>query len=169
MALERSFIVCLPGLAALDAPLFARIVSSSFYLSHDIRRNVELAIILLEERAAVRLQGPRLRHVHVDEASLTGIYRKAVRGVREGVKRSVHWGVKVEPLRRGFKPPTGYTPSPRGAPLTRDTCKPPLRFLIGCRGEPLRITARPKPADVTISLLNIALDRLEAGLQPLPA
>lgn len=67
----------LPGSAGrLD--LLCRCITSSFCLSHDLRRDTELYLVL-QDRVTLRLVGSRLRHLNPDERSTAALIQKALR------------------------------------------------------------------------------------------
>jgi len=67
----------LPGSAGrLD--ILCRCVNSSFFLSHDIRRDTELYLIL-QDRITLRFVGSRLRHLNPDERSTAALIQRALK------------------------------------------------------------------------------------------
>ncbi|MGQ9477008.1 MAG: tRNA (pseudouridine(54)-N(1))-methyltransferase TrmY [Candidatus Bipolaricaulia bacterium] len=67
----------LPGSAGrLD--LLCRCVASSFCLSHDLRRDTELYLVL-QDQVALRFVGSRLRHLNPDERSTAALIQRALR------------------------------------------------------------------------------------------
>jgi len=66
----------LPGSAGrLD--ILCRCVNSSFFLSHDLRRDTELYLVLQDE-LTLRFIGGRLRHLNPDERSTAALIQKAL-------------------------------------------------------------------------------------------
>lgn len=66
----------LPGSAGrLD--ILCRCVNSSFFLSHDLRRDTELYLVLQDE-VSLRFGGSRLRHLNPDERSTAALIQKAL-------------------------------------------------------------------------------------------
>jgi len=165
---RRVFTACFRGFYGLPQPVFSKIVSSAFFLSHDIRRDVELNIVFFEEGVAARFIGSRLRHIHVDEASLRGVYRKLRLAVERG-GGSPHWGVYVTPLRK-LSRMHGYVPSTKGVEVREVRCGTTCLFTLGCPwgGVEVKVSVKPRPIDAYIALVNILLDRIEEGLPPLP-
>ncbi|MFQ5793696.1 MAG: tRNA (pseudouridine(54)-N(1))-methyltransferase TrmY [Candidatus Bipolaricaulia bacterium] len=87
----------LPGSAGrLD--VLCRCVNSVFTLSHDIRRDVQLYLVL-QDRVALRFSGARLRHLNPDERSTAALIRRALslrtRGGATGEERESTPGVFV--------------------------------------------------------------------------
>lgn len=73
-----------PGFSLNDLPgsagrldILCRCVNSSFFLSHDLRRDTELYLVLQDE-VSLRLVGPRLRHLNPDERSTAALIGKAL-------------------------------------------------------------------------------------------
>lgn len=67
----------LPGSAGrLD--VLCRCVNSSFFLSHDLRRDTELYLIL-QDKVTLRLAGSQLRHLNPDERSTAALIQKALK------------------------------------------------------------------------------------------
>jgi tRNA (pseudouridine54-N1)-methyltransferase len=67
----------LPGSAGrLD--ILCRCVNSSFFLSHDIRRDSELYLIL-QNKITLRFVGSRLRHLNPDERSTAALIQRALK------------------------------------------------------------------------------------------
>ena len=67
------------GAGRLDVLL--RCVNSAFFLSHDLRRDVELYLVLLgppEPPKCIRMVGKELKHLNPDERSTGAIVRKAL-------------------------------------------------------------------------------------------
>ncbi len=80
--------------------ILLRCVNSAFMLSHDLRRDTELYLILLgppRPPKTVRLVGPELRHLNPDERSTAALLRRALRLASEGESSP---GIYVE--RRGL-------------------------------------------------------------------
>lgn len=151
-----------------DKPLLARVISSAFYLSHGIRRNVSLTIYLSDAGYKVVFLGDKLKHVHVDEQSLTGILKKIQTAVsREPKHVKVHDGVFVE-RSPSLSEHIDYLITHDGVLLEKSlhVCPEKLSLLLehrirlGVSAAKVRITSRPKPVDVTLAILNIKLDRL---------
>jgi tRNA (pseudouridine54-N1)-methyltransferase len=90
----RSFVLCshqvpldaeiplddLPGHGRFD--LLARVVIAAFLLSHDIRDDVELSIVL-RDSLVIRMDAAELRHLHPDERSTAALLRGAI-AAKEG-------------------------------------------------------------------------------------
>jgi len=68
-----------------------RCINSSFFLSHDIRRDVELNLVLLGPPTppkTIRLVGSELRYLNPDERSTGALVRNALMKKVEGEERS---------------------------------------------------------------------------------
>ncbi|HUV24959.1 MAG TPA: tRNA (pseudouridine(54)-N(1))-methyltransferase TrmY [Methanomassiliicoccales archaeon] len=68
-----------------------RAINSSFFLSHDIRKDVELQLILLgepEPPKTVRLVGSELKYLNPDERSTGALIRNALMKKAKGEERS---------------------------------------------------------------------------------
>lgn len=70
----------LPGHGRFD--LLARSVTAAFLLSHDIRADVQLSLVL-RDSLVIRLDGAELRHLHPDERSAAALLRAAL-GAKDG-------------------------------------------------------------------------------------
>ncbi|MFQ5919337.1 MAG: tRNA (pseudouridine(54)-N(1))-methyltransferase TrmY [Thermoplasmata archaeon] len=67
--------------------ILVRCVTSAFMLSHDLRRDTELYLVLLgppQPPKTVRLVGPELRYLNPDERSTAALLRRALRSRAEG-------------------------------------------------------------------------------------
>ena len=72
----------LPGSAGrLD--ILCRCVTAAFCLSHGIRRDVTVYLIL-QDQVIVRLDGSRLKHLNPDERSTAALIQKALKAFSEG-------------------------------------------------------------------------------------
>lgn len=68
-----------------------RAINSSFFLSHDIRREVELNLVLLGEPnppRTIRMMGSELRYLNPDERSTGALIRNALMKKVQGEERS---------------------------------------------------------------------------------
>lgn len=71
----------LPGSAGrLD--ILCRCVTAAFCLSHGIRRDVTVYLVL-QDQLVLRLEGARLQHLNPDERSTGALLQKALRAYRE--------------------------------------------------------------------------------------
>jgi len=69
----------LPGSAGrLD--VLCRAIGAGFFLSHDLRRDVEM-VLLLQNRIQLRLVGDRLKHLNPDERSTAALIQRALERV----------------------------------------------------------------------------------------
>lgn len=175
--MKRRFVVAAASLEELasQAPLMVRCVSAALMISHGLRRDVDLALVVLNG-PGIHFVTSKLRSVAPDEASLLGILKKALRACREPGKlpRAVHSGVTVslhgvEHYMAGF--PLKFLCSasgvdPRSA-LSR--VREPAVFLIPFSGVfsdgkrwgavELKFPIDELWPDQVISLINITLDR----------
>jgi tRNA (pseudouridine54-N1)-methyltransferase len=74
-----------PGFTLDDLPgsagrmdILCRCVNSSFFLSHDLRRDTELYLVL-QDKITLRFVGRRLRHLNPDERSTAALIQKALK------------------------------------------------------------------------------------------
>jgi tRNA (pseudouridine54-N1)-methyltransferase len=89
----------LPGSAGrLD--LLCRCITSSFLISHGLRRDTELYLVL-QDQLTLRLVGSRLRHLNPDERSTAALVQKALR-----LRGALHGKESWSPL-RGSSSPSG--------------------------------------------------------------
>lgn len=90
------------GAGRLD--VLCRCVSSSFFLSHAIREEVRVFLVLADE-FAIRFEGSELRRLNPDERSTAALIRKALSEREEAIG---HMEVETSPgvylSRRGFEP-----------------------------------------------------------------
>ncbi len=69
----------LPGAGRMD--ILCRCVSAAFFLSHDIRRDVEVYLLLLgppDPPKVVKIVGERVKYMPPDERGIAGLIRKAL-------------------------------------------------------------------------------------------
>jgi tRNA (pseudouridine54-N1)-methyltransferase len=92
----RRFVVCgheapldqafslsdLPGRGRID--LLARCVTAAFLLSHDIRAEVEVSLVLQDE-LVVRFDGREIRNLNPDERSTAALVKTALEGKRGAI------------------------------------------------------------------------------------
>jgi tRNA (pseudouridine54-N1)-methyltransferase len=71
----------LPG-GAGRMDVLCRAVGAAFFLSHDLRRDVEV-ILLLQNKILIRLVGNRLRHLNPDERSTAALLKHALEKLGE--------------------------------------------------------------------------------------
>jgi len=76
-----------PGFTLNDLPgsagrvdVLCRAIGAAFFLSHDLRRDVEM-VLLLRNRVQLRLVGDRLKHLNPDERSTAALISKALERV----------------------------------------------------------------------------------------
>ncbi|MGC9107079.1 MAG: hypothetical protein ACP5IE_02670 [Infirmifilum sp.] len=170
--MKRRFIVVM-GSQDLSSrrPLLARIISSSFYLSHGIRRDVTLEFYLWDAKRRIVFQGGSLKHVHVDEASLIGIIRKIEARIPIASRKiKIHDGITLEgSVEFGDEP--GFIIDEHGTPLelviSKITGSPvfiiPLHNTLPNdvrENQRVKVTSKPKQPDVVMAILNMKLDRL---------
>lgn len=73
--------------------LLCRAVGAAFFLSHDMRRDVTVILVLLGPPTpprCVKISGPTIRNMNPDERNIAGLVRKAlsVQDIDEGWSRS---------------------------------------------------------------------------------
>lgn len=78
-----------PGFSLNDLPgdggrmdVLCRAIGAAFFLSHDLRRDVEVTL-LLQDKIQIRLVGRRLRHLNPDERSTAALLRHALERLGE--------------------------------------------------------------------------------------
>lgn len=77
----------LPGSAGrLD--ILCRCVTAAFCLSHGIRRDVTVYLVL-QNQLVIRLEGTRLKHLNPDERSTGALLQKALRAHQEHPEREI--------------------------------------------------------------------------------
>lgn len=126
----------LPGSAG-RMDILCRCVNSAFFLSHDLRRDTELYLVL-QDRVTLRFVGERLRHLNPDERSTGALIRKALQALQE---RPPAPGEEIEST-------PGIFASQRGLAAVLEEARTKVDKLIVLheRGEPLR--EFPLPRDV---------------------
>ena len=62
--------------------VLCRAIGAAFFLSHDLRRDVEVTL-LLQDKTQIRLVGKRLRHLNPDERSTAALLKHALEKHRE--------------------------------------------------------------------------------------
>ena len=126
----------LPGSAG-RMDVLCRCVNSAFFLSHDLRRDVELYLVL-QDKVALRFVGERLKHLNPDERSTGALIRKALQALQErppAPKEELESTPGIFVSRRGLR-----------AVLEEAQSKVERLILLHERGEPLR--GFPLPRDV---------------------
>lgn len=184
--MKRSFYVVFPGLNSLDNfGYISKIISSSFFLSHDIRREVDLVMIIEGEKIVIKFAGARIRHIHVDENSLTGIIKKIKRYLAKGKRRgSPHTGITIQTYSRieSIIPSHSYVEDAKGVYIEkiRERVLKERDFSIIFienkyynpkiihRYKPVKITLLEKTVGTKIAVLNIILDRWLLGRRGIP-
>jgi len=92
----------LPGAGRLD--LLCRCVGASVFLSHDIRDDVQIHLVLGDE-LTVRFDSRRLRNARPDERNLAGLVRNALDGKNRAIgHREAEPSPGVFVSKRGFEP-----------------------------------------------------------------
>ena len=84
----------LPGSAG-RMDVLCRAVGAAFFLSHDLRRDVEVTL-LLQDKVQIRLVGTKLRHLNPDERSTAALLKRALETMNEEVVESTP-GIFVSP------------------------------------------------------------------------
>ncbi|RLE66193.1 MAG: hypothetical protein DRJ47_03035 [Thermoprotei archaeon] len=93
----RTFIVLIPCLTSLQSsiPLFSRVIVYTFLISHNIRRDTNLTLYLMKEHTIIVFHGSKLKRIYPDERSLSGVYRKIIRFIKNRKSGSPHTGIYV--------------------------------------------------------------------------
>ncbi len=175
----------LPGSAGrLD--ILCRCVTAAFCLSHGIRRDV-MVYLVLQDQITVRLDGRRLRHLNPDERSTAALIQKALAAFCEGEAGEIEStpgifvaaGGLAEALRRVQQAGlTVYMLHERGAPIRQAQLSSDAAFVLSdhleflpeeetaLEGAP-RLSVGPLSlhADHCIVIVHNELD-LRAGLAP---
>ncbi|MFB6110569.1 MAG: tRNA (pseudouridine(54)-N(1))-methyltransferase TrmY [Halodesulfurarchaeum sp.] len=73
------------GAGRLD--VLARCVNSAFFLSHAIREDVRVFLVLADE-VTIRLEGVELRYMNPDERNIAGLLRQALESRTEAIGQS---------------------------------------------------------------------------------
>lgn len=84
----------LPGSAG-RMDVLCRAVGAAFFLSHDLRRDVEVTL-LLQDKVQIRLVGKQLRHLNPDERSTAALLKRALEAMNEEEVESTP-GIFVSP------------------------------------------------------------------------
>ncbi|RLE97108.1 MAG: hypothetical protein DRJ63_09615 [Thermoprotei archaeon] len=172
-----------------NAPIIMRCLPSALMLSHSIRKDKSLLLINPVEKIIVKIEGSRVKRIFTDEASLSGVYRKIRKALRgETRKYVIHPGIKVYKVNidRFLSKRYHYVlyMSHKGKDLTDLDISVLLRSLfilafnndllvgflqkISLNSCPVTLhkSMLSTPLDQIIALLNICLDRIEAGFPP---
>ncbi|RLE55104.1 MAG: hypothetical protein DRJ40_09110 [Thermoprotei archaeon] len=85
-------------------PTYIRCIVASLLLSHTIRRDTTLHLVLPREGFHVKFVGSKLRQLRADEQSAGGLLRKVIRYLRESAgyssrTRQLHSGIYVRSLK----------------------------------------------------------------------
>ena len=122
--MRRNYYVILPGLISLqrseDEIKIPSLITASFFLSHDIRRDVNLYLVFASEKIAVKFTGEKIGHIHVDERSLLGVLKKIRKSLMQGKKAgSPHSGITLQKYDKigSFLPSKAYLDSDYGTPI----------------------------------------------------
>ena len=184
--MKRKFYVIFSELNSLDNfGYISKIISSSFFLSHDIRREVELVIIIEEEKLAIKFVGTKIRHIHVDESSLSGIIKKIKNHIIKGRRKgSPHTGITIQSYNKieSIIPSKSYIEDRKGIYIEkiRENVLKEKEFSIILlenkkkfpnimhKFKPVRVTLLEKTISTKITILNIILDRWLEGKQGIP-
>jgi tRNA (pseudouridine54-N1)-methyltransferase len=127
----------LPGSAGrLD--ILCRCVTAAFCLSHGIRRDV-IVYLVLQDRVIVRVEGRRLKHLNPDERSTAALLQKALKAHSESVESEIEStpgifvasgglsDVLARVQRSGL---TVYWLHERGAPIRQAPISPNAAFVL---------------------------------------
>ena len=162
--------------------ILLRCVNSAFFLSHGIRRDVEIVLMLLGEPnppKTIRINGAEVRYLNPDERSTAALIRNALLQKGEG-ERKCSPGIFVserdyeEVLSNASKEAKMYYLKEDGEDIRRADIAPDAVFVLGddqdltqveeeilMRYEPKRLSLGPISyhADHCITLVNNELDR----------
>jgi len=75
--------------------VLCRAIGAAFFLSHDLRRDVEVTL-LLQDKVQIRLVGKQLRHLNPDERSTAALLKRALAAMDEEEVESTP-GIYVSP------------------------------------------------------------------------
>ncbi|MCD5417906.1 tRNA (pseudouridine(54)-N(1))-methyltransferase TrmY [Candidatus Bipolaricaulota bacterium] len=75
--------------------VLCRCLSSAFFLSHDLRRDVEVYLIL-QDQVVLRIVGSQLRRMNPDERNIAGLIRAALKKLEERERMSTP-GIFISP------------------------------------------------------------------------
>ncbi len=158
--------------------ILLRCVNSAFLLSHDLRRDTELYLVLLGPPCpprTLRLVGRELRHLNPDERSTAALLRQALRSPTEGQSSpGIHVkSLGLSTLLETFPNELVYLHE-NGTDIRQAALSLPTTFLLsdhhdltpeeeaavlGFRPQRLRLGPRPLHADHAILLVHNELDR----------
>lgn len=158
--------------------ILLRCVNSAFLLSHDLRRDTELYLVLLgppRPPRTLRLVGRELRHLNPDERSTAALLRLALRSPTEGqTSPGIHVkSLGLSSLLEAFPDALVYLHE-TGTDIRQAVLSLPTTFLLsdhhdltpeeeaavlGFRPQRLRLGPRPLHADHAILLVHNELDR----------
>ena len=150
-------------------------INAALLLSHGIRRNVELSIILVREQAELRISGQYLRNYRPDYESASGLLKKAlIKGEVKGInlRRLRHNRIHITPDRtvlvinyRGIELISNLSK------LYEERCKGIVIILPGadqytsisdkCKVYHVSIGKNAYYENQIIAILNILLDNME--------
>ena len=127
-----------------NLPTYVRCLVASLLLSHSIRKDTTLGILLPEETSYIEFLGSKIRQLRADEQSASGIVLKAIRGVESTSKvciRQVHPGVLVRKLSKSIT---------RLSDLVKPT--PPSTYLVLSRSGKKNIKLSSKLRSVILMI-----------------
>jgi tRNA pseudouridine-54 N-methylase len=152
------------------------VTTSSFFLSHDIRRDVRLYIA--SEEFSIMLDGSTIRLLRPDAQSTRGLLKKALQVREGGGRRAFPKGFTIieqtsERLLKSLPHAILCYPAQKGHNLeeTKFANRDPALVVGGDRGKaleaagaskalPIRLSRWPSPPHHEIVLFNILLDRM---------
>ncbi len=126
----------LPGAGRVD--VLCRCINAAFLLSHGIRENVELYVVI-RDQVTVRLDGARLKRVNPDERSTAGLLKKALTKaslLEKGEERETTPGIHVskqgleDVLMHVSQDSTVFQLHENGTPITETTLPENAAFIL---------------------------------------
>ncbi len=172
----RRHLVYLTDLKSTLSPETCSVTTSSFFLSHDIRRDVRLYVA--SEEFSIVLDGSTIRLLRPDAQSTRGLLKKVLQARGGGGRRTLPKGftvldVRVERLLKHLPNAMLCYPAQKGhiAGETDFGNRDPALIVGGDRGKalevakaskalPIRLSRWPLPPNHEIVLFNILLDRM---------
>ncbi len=163
-----------PG--SILSPETCSVTTSSFFLSHDIRRDVRLYIS--NEEFSIMLDGSTIRLLRPDTQSTRGLLKKVLQSIEVGGRRTFPKGFTVidggvERLLKHLPNALPCYPAQKGHSVgeTKFGNRDPALIVGGDRGKalevakaskalPIRLSRWPLPPNHEIVLFNILLDRM---------
>lgn len=158
------------------SPDTCSVTTSSFFLSHDIRRDVRL--YLANEEFSIVLDGSTIRLLRPDAQSTRGLLKKVLQVREGGGRKTFPKGFTVidgglERLLKHLPHAAVCYPTQKGhsieetkfgnrdpALIVGENRGKALEVARACKGLPIRLSRWPLPSNHEIVLFNILLDRM---------